>query len=117
MSVSKKYYCSNCREPLKKQDKYCPKCGCNHRDIEIGIKDKIELKGCARIRFGAKGKKASRETLKGWRHSGDINKYPEGVDILREIDRKNNVYREIVRDRKTNKIVREIVEPLDQHRS
>lgn len=116
MSVSIKYYCSNCRESLKKQDKCCAKCGCKHRDIEMGIKDKIQLKGCLKIRYGPKGKRFGREILKGWRPSGDINKFPEGVDILREVDRKNKVYREIVRDRKTNKIVHENIEPLDQHR-
>jgi len=116
MNVSTKYYCSNCREPLKEQDKYCPRCGCRYRDIERGIKGKIGLKGCAKIRFKPKGKKFSQETLKGWLSSKDKNRFPEGVDMLREVDRKNNVYRKIVRDRRTGKIVHEDIGPLDQHR-
>jgi hypothetical protein len=117
MRVSEKYYCSNCREPLKQKNKCCPRCGCKHRDIEVGVKDEIGLKGCMRIRFKPKGKKTAHETLKGWRTSGDKDKYPEGVDILREIDRDRNIYREIVRDRRTNEIVHENTEPLNHHRT
>lgn len=117
MSVSTKYYCSNCREPLKAEDKQCPRCECKNRDIEVTIDGKITLKGVFKIKFKPKGKKVTHITKKGWQDSKNKDKFPEGVDILMKIDRENDIYRQIIRDRKTGKIVHEEDEPLSKHKS
>jgi len=42
-------------------------------------------------------------------------KLSRGVDLLRRIDRENDQYDEVVKDKNTNKIIRECHEPLGQH--
>ncbi|XOB42385.1 MAG: hypothetical protein ACKKMP_03430 [Candidatus Nealsonbacteria bacterium] len=61
-----------------------------------------------------------KESIHGWFSSEDKNKHPEGVEKIRIIDRENlnkeDSYQERVKNVKTGKIIRNIKEPLSQHR-
>jgi len=85
-------------------------------DIRVSLSEALSLRESIRVRQKRKGfKKFIRETIKGWFSSKDP-KLEEGVDIVRNVDKEKNWYDQVVRDRRTGKIIHEDHEPLNQHK-
>lgn len=116
MSVSEKYFCSKCGTEVSAERKPCSRCGCISRDIKVIIKENLGSKESTESTQKRRGfKKFIKKTKQGWFPSRDEKKHPKGVELVREIDKEKNNYREEVQDTKTNEIFRKIEEPLDQH--
>lgn len=85
------------------------------------ISETLKIRESLRGRQKRKGfKKFMVEFLQGWFPSGDKNKHPAGVENIRIINKENpdkgDSYQEITKDVKTGEIIRNIKEPLNQHR-
>jgi Tfp pilus assembly protein PilZ len=75
------------------------------------LRDRIDLKK------SLKGLKKFLTHIKsGWFESVNTEKYPDGVDITQIIDRENNKYVKRVIDKKIGQVVKDLEEPLDQHK-
>jgi len=61
-------------------------------------------------------KKFAKEVLQGWFPSGDP-RLKNGVDKVRIIDKEKDEYHETVKDAITGEVIRDIHEPLSQHKS
>ncbi len=111
--MNKKYKCKKCGHELKKDEIPCPKCGCKSRAISIEIIEKIEIHD--KIEGKAKHKNCKKP----------FNEFISGDDLYRKsgkwyhkernIDRENNKYREIIKDKKTGKVIHRCEEPLSKH--
>lgn len=113
--------CNKCRTILnespslpRSQRTPCPVCGSLSRDnmrfidTELGVSvPELRAKG---KRHG-KGKPFIDQYLKRelYRDTG------EDHDVESVIDHNSNIYKEVIRDSKTGKIIRECCEPLDKH--
>lgn len=109
--------CKNCKRGYEDSEKPCPFCGHTIRDIsikiveELKIRDSIEL-----IKFKKSRKKFLSKTKNGWFPSGDVTKYPDGVNLIQTVDRENKNYTKKVYDAKTGKVLKDLEEPLNQHK-
>jgi len=110
----KKIYCKNCGRELSEDDDFCPNCGSKEKIIELKLED--EAQGHEQIGLKAKengAKKPFQESVSGddlYRKSG------KWCDKERKIDRKNNSYREIIKDKTTGEIIHKCEEPLSKHK-
>ncbi len=105
------YYCKDCEQKLSEGDKVCPNCG--SKNIVLTLEDKIE------VHVQTKGK------VKGKGAKRPVQEFKVGDDLHREsgkwyhremyINRKNDSYKEIVKDKFTGKIVHKCEEPLSKH--
>ena len=86
-----------------------------HYKIELNetitVRDSMELKS-----FTGSVKKFVSHVISGWFPSRRIDLSPEGVNKLRNIDRKNNRYQERVVDYKTGRVIRDVDEKLTEHK-
>jgi len=119
--VLTKHYCQNCKKELSRDQESCSHCGSEKRHIEVEINEGINIKVNLRGRQKCKGfKKFMVEFLQGWFPSINKEKYPEGVNKMRIINRENpnreGSYQEKVVDAKTGEIIREVKEVLRKHR-
>lgn len=112
-------YCSECKHA--KKGTYCNLC-------KKDTSSNFIIRACGavfRMRFPLIKMKHKRPGIKkflsraliGWSEAKGANKtvYPDGVNIWRLIDRENNKYREVVIDCKSNRKIRDIDEPLNEH--
>lgn len=116
------YFCKNCNKELTANDKICPYCGSNKRIINLSISETIKLRSSLTLRKSNKGsKKWVLEVMSGWFQSRDKKRYPKGVKKNRVIDREDpenrESYQERIIDVKTGKIIRNIKEPLKNHKN
>ena len=115
--VSTKYFCQNCRRELNEEQKPCPYCGSVRRDIKVEIKEEIKIRESLRGRQKRNGfKKFMVEFLQGWFSSGDKEKFPEGIQQTRLIDKKNDKYQKKVIDEATGEVVIDKDEKLSEHK-
>lgn len=118
MSDTTNYYsCSQCHRQLKEGESMCASCGSKIRDINIQISETINLDDSLELKKFTQGIKDFVVHLKqGWFPSGDIKKHPEGVNVVQTVDRENNFYKKQVIDKKTGDTVKDLEEPLTDHR-
>jgi len=114
--VSDKNYCVQCGKELDPRQQPCPYCGSSEMQLEntvlaIGLRPSIEWK---QKRKGYK--RPIREGKSGLFPSGDAAKHPDGVDKTQSFDREKDEYREKIIDKRTGKVVRNVIEPLSKHR-
>jgi len=119
-------------------DKKCATCGCDLRVAKIDVKKEgnVEsvlyefecghkhhaitisetIKAWAQIKGKFKGPDNSlRSTFLSRNEPGRNPKSTEGVEIIWEADKVNNVWSHIIKDIKTGKILHKELEPLDKH--
>lgn len=117
-----KYYCQECGKELKKDERPCPYCGSNKREIKANLYDHIDIKENIGIKKYNKNnlKKWVQKSISGWFSSKDKKKYPKGVERTMSIDRtdpsQEKSYREKVIDSATGEVVRNVEEKLIDHR-
>lgn len=108
-------FCTNCKKKLKTEDddKRCPFCGSVEKTRIIKISDKAEGHEFIRLRNDEKiNKKYKFEIKFGDDYSISRKKY---VDFKMLIDRENNWYAKLVKDKETGEVIRECNEPLKEH--
>jgi len=85
---STKYFCQNCKKELSGDQKPCPFCGCEKRDVKVTISETLKIRESLRGRQKRKGfKKFMVEFLQGWFPSENKEKFPEGVQKTLIIDK------------------------------
>ena len=115
--VTTKYFCQNCKKELTEDQKPCPYCDSEKRDIKIAIKEEIKIRESLRGRIKSKGfKKFKVEFLQGWFSSKNKKEFPDGVQKTRLIDKENNKYHEKVTNEKTGVVVVNKNEKLSEHK-
>lgn len=115
--VTTKYFCKNCKKELNEDQKPCPYCSSEKRDIKVEVREEIKIRESLRGRQKRKGfKKFMVEFLQGWFPSKNKREFPCGVQKTRLIDKKNDKYQEKVIDEKTSKIVVNKDEKLLEHK-
>lgn len=113
--------CSNCDRDLdpdhaRMVDQPCPHCGSKELSIEVHVEDRMELREmfCYKIKDPAFNSKHNpRREFK----SGDVLS-ADGKCRHHErlIDKENDKYVEVVKDRATGEVVHQCKEPLTAHR-
>jgi len=104
-------YCEDCGEKLSEKDKICPICGSKKRKgilqvgENLGIHDQI------------KGKEAGiKKAIIEFKIGDDFHRnYEKWNHREMYIDRKNDKYEEIIKNKDTGEIIHECKEPLSQH--
>ena len=117
--------CSDCGEPLplelasSREKPPCASCGSTARTIMVTVEDTITLHekigwetNDPNLPSRKKQKKTRVEGITGSEWSDSLQKM---VHKERLIDRKNDRYREVVKDTKTGDVIHEVDEPLSQH--
>lgn len=117
--------CSNCGEPLSlelvssREKPPCASCGSTARIIMATVEDTITLHektgweaNDPNLLSRKKQKKTRVEGVTGSEWSDRLRKM---VHKERLIDRKNDRYREVVKDTQTSDVIHEVDEPLSQH--
>ncbi len=116
-----KYVCKCGAELPPNHKGPCPECGQNgqlHKAYEKSAHLKLGLDILANSRLRQKRgvySEFSKQMEQGRFESGDPS-LKRGVNLVRIIDRENNEYHEVVENAETGKIIREVHEPLTQHR-
>ena len=109
---SAKYFCQNCKRELKSNQEPCPSCGFKM----VFSSDEGQGRESLELRQKQKGfKKFMKEIISGWFPSRNKERFPEGVEKIRVIDKEKDWYREKVKDVKTSEITRNIEQPLRKH--
>jgi len=116
-----RYYCKNCNCELKPKEKICPNCGCGNRLVKMNLNGAISFHGNLRGRkFSKDIGKWVKEIISGWFQSGNTYEHPKGVEKIRVIDKENpkdmDSYQEKITDIETGEIIRDVKEPLEEHR-
>jgi len=110
----KEIYCGDCGSKLLREDKPCPKCGSKKKRLCVKIEDRIE----AHDRIKGKVKKGNvKKPIREFKAGDDLCK-KTGKWHHREmvIDREKDWYREVVKNKKTGRIIHQCEEPLSKHR-
>jgi len=116
-----KYVCKCGTELPPNHTGPCPKCGRIgevHKAYERSAIFAVGLvvRANSRARHKQKGfKKFAKEILQGGFPS-DSPKLKKGVDKVRIVDKEENEYHEVVENAETGEIIREVHEPLSQHK-
>jgi hypothetical protein len=115
---STKAFCRNCGKELKLDQRPCPFCGCRSIHLEATGFALLGLLCRANYRFrkiGEHSKRFVKEIIRG-QFLSENPELPKGVYKERIIDRGRNEYHEVIEDVKTGRTVRDVHEPLSQHR-
>lgn len=109
--------CRNCGTELSPINRApCPKCGGTSRVLELSASDGARFHESSRVRQKRKGyDEFMVESIQGWFPAGD-SKLKNGVNKVRIIDKEKNEYHETVKDARTGEVIRDIHEPLSQHK-
>ena len=123
--VSGTIKCSNCGENMPSEwisssnVKICPNCGSTNQDIQIEISEKMSIYECLEGILDDAGLPSNRQRKKTrteFRTGHDwSNRLQKMVHKERLIDRRNDIYRELVTDPATGEVIHECEEPLSQH--
>ncbi len=117
-----KHYCQECKKELKRDQRPCPYCGSNRREIRANFHENMQIRESIGIRKYNENnlKKWIQRSIYGWFPSRNKNKHPEGVERTMSIDRtdpnKEGTYKEKVIDVATGEVVRNVEEKLINHR-
>ena len=90
----------------------CPSCGATTRAVHVEVPDTLTLRESIRFKRKDSNGKALSEGLRGDDLHRDSGKW---MKKEREIDRANDVYREVVTDPETGKVTHRCEEPLSKH--
>ena len=106
-------YCKNCGEKLSENDRICPNCGSKKRKIILQVKEELtfhdQIKGKGKI-------KSIKKPIKEFKVGDDFHKKSKKWNHREMyIDRKNDEYEEIIKNKDTGEIIHECKEPLSQH--
>jgi len=94
----------------------CPKCGKSGKDCKVTTTTNLVISSNLRARKKRKGVgRFTKEILQGRFPSGDP-KLKKGVDKVRIVDREKKEYHEVVENAETGEVIREVHEPLSQHK-
>ncbi len=117
MTNEVKCWCRHCKAELPlDHEGPCPKCGKSGKDCKVSAHDVVEIHNTIKVRQKRKGfRKFMKETLQGWFPSVSP-KLKKGVDKVRIVDKEKNEYHETVKDLATGEVIRNIHEPLSQHK-
>jgi len=111
--VKEEYYCVGCGERINQNEKCCKKCGCYKRHIEVTINENIEThdQNEGKRKKGGAGEPAQKFKV------GDDFFRKDGIWTHREmyVDKENNLYSEVIKNKNTGKIIRLCKEPLSKH--
>jgi cation transport ATPase len=112
-----KCWCRHCKKELPPNHTgTCPYCGKSGKDYTATINTAVEISSRLKVRKKRKGVgRFVLEILQGRFPSGD-SKLKKGVDKVRIVDREKKEYHEVVENAATGEIIREVHEPLSQHR-
>ena len=114
--VSTKYFCQSCKKELEEDQKLCPYCGSEKRDIKVELREEIKIRESLRGRQKRKGfKKFMVEFLQGWFPNIITKDSKYGVDKVRIVNKEKDEYHETVKDLKTDKIIHDCHEKLSDH--
>ncbi|MEJ0021263.1 MAG: hypothetical protein WDN47_01635 [Candidatus Doudnabacteria bacterium] len=115
--VTQEKFCQNCRRKLNFEEKPCSNCGSVAAMIKVHIKETTNIRMSLELKHKRNGfKRPLKEIIQGW-FQNIITKDKEfGVDKVRIIDREKDEYHEVVRDLKTNELIRDKHEPLSHHK-
>jgi predicted RNA-binding Zn-ribbon protein involved in translation (DUF1610 family) len=120
MDQAPNWTCSQCGKLIEnaalEPRQPCPHCGSiartAHESVHETITSNVYLKTHSKHREG--GRKVVREVYEG----DDLHRNTGKWNLLRRvIDRMNDWYDEVIRDRHTNEIIHEKHEPLSEHRT
>ena len=106
-------YCEDCGEKLSEKDRICPICGSKKRKAILQVEEKIEIHEQVR----GKGKEAGiKKPIKEFKIGDDFHRNSEKWNHREMyLDRKNDKYEEIIKNKDTGEIIHECKEPLSQH--
>ena len=117
MTAEIQCWCRHCeRELPPSHTGPCPHCGKTGKDCKVNITDVVAIS--TRFRARKKRKGIGRfviEILQGWFPSNSPA-LKKGVHKERIVDREKNEYHETVKDATTGEVVRDMHEPLSQHK-
>ncbi len=93
--------------------------GSNSRIIKLFVKDTITVsEPLFSYKINRQGfRRSISEFIRRIKSSKDKNNFPKGVEEERLIDRQKDRYKQIVKDRRSGKVVHQEDEPLSRHRS
>ncbi len=105
-------------EPLnlvEAERKPCPSCGSKSRKLEIEIREKIKLDIHDKVKTKGRHKPTEKPFIE--EQIGDDFYKKEGKWVHKSvlIDRDNDKYKELIVDKKTNKVIHKCEEPLSRH--
>lgn len=113
--MSRMAKCRDCDNTIetKTDIKKCPKCGSKEITYLLNFNDKININNSIKGKSKIQGKKKPvKDFYFGDEYSKSRHKY---VDKTRIIDRENDKYVEIVKDKESNEIIHECQEHLTEH--
>lgn len=113
------YSCKNCNKKLNANEKKCPFCGNVGRQIELLIREDILISE-SRMNVKIKNKETGRLNKKYIVDEASIRKeqcYDSGKDVERyiRINRRDNIYKEVVTDTDTGEVIHKTEESLKEH--
>ncbi len=107
--------CTDCDELLSNESDVCPKCGSNKKTVCMGFSEDLRGRFHDQLRGKVK-KEGTKKPVKEF-ELGDEKRISNNswVDKTRIIDRENNEYVEVVKDKETGEIIHECKEALSDH--
>lgn len=120
MSPSEIIECKKCggilNDPSEENRKPCPKCGSMLRNIKIEITETLKVNDSINYKHKDQTKAGKAKVLaEGFSGHEYSHSRKKSVSKQRLIDRKNNLYREVVVDSETGDLIHKCEEPLTQH--
>lgn len=116
--INVKFICPKCKNNLNESDKACSACGHKGKFIDVQIKESLRLLSGTKnkIKNIIKGKK-ERKYITREMYLGDELRKSKGdiVEKLRDIDRLNNSYTEVVVEKESGKCIHCCKEALSAH--
>lgn len=95
----------------------CPECGASNWLLRVGFGDSVTARDEMTYKgFGPHKDKERTKILSGKVVTEVFRKTGRLHNVTRQIDRRNNQYDETISDAETGEVVREVHEPLSEHR-
>jgi len=115
--------CSNCGKLLgsefcgSSEDRLpCPDCGSTARTWNLVIREQVNLQ--VHMKLHSKHREGTRKVVREEYAGDDLHRKTGKWNLLRRlIDRKNNRYEETITDGATGERLRDVAEPLTEHRN
>lgn len=108
--------CANCGRHLRNDEQPCPYCGYTGRNISVCLSDSIGMNESARGKMTNPAANVKKHAVQEF-HKGD-SYWRDGkktVDRMWMVDRRNNFYKEDIRDKETGQVIYAVEEPLVKH--
>ena len=110
----KEICCKDCGQKISDCDKFCPNCGSKKRLTKLKLEGELELHKQVK---GKEKENNTKEPVKEFTVGDDLHrKSGKWHNKERYIDRKNDSYIEIIKDKNTGKIIHKCEEPLSKHK-